>query len=334
MQCVRLAIHGTMPSARGNLPVSCEVSPLQVAELVLAGVCFAGAGLLLPPVTPLAELGRIYDWFRLACNFVFSWCVLFAAGGWLAQGVGTEDGRATGKLLLPMVITLLSFALIFAVEQLAAGPRLDQSLGALIGALGILIGFSWEDCFDVAAGSLAASADLLPDVLTKLLLSTLLCGMAVPAWRWYILPLVFSLETEIAGGAERDAEKADGYLPLLGGGGSPQEAAFRGEEKAAAESLARELALSRIALLAAESRAERAEEALGRGDDAVGNPHRAQIYKFELVLLLKLDKQFPVEQFDATVSQSTVPSPPLRPSSGRAAPRTGAWTASTSCGRS
>ena len=52
---------------------------------------------------------------------------------------------------------------------------------------------------------------------------------------------------------------------------------------------------------------------IGRGDDKVGNPHRAQISQFELfelVLLLKLDKQFPVEQFEATVSQSTVPSPP------------------------
>ena len=51
----------------------------------------------------------------------------------------------------------------------------------------------------------------------------------------------------------------------------------------------------------------------GRGDDTVGNPHRAQIYQFELVelklsnlsffgfvLVLKLDKQFPVEQFEAS----------------------------------
>ena len=53
---------------------------------------------------------------------------------------------------------------------------------------------------------------------------------------------------------------------------------------------------------------------LGRGDDAVGNPHRPQIYKFELfelILLLNLDKQFPFEQFEATVSQSTAPSPLL-----------------------
>ena len=53
---------------------------------------------------------------------------------------------------------------------------------------------------------------------------------------------------------------------------------------------------------------------IGRGDDTVGNPRRAQIDQcelLELVLLLKLDKQFPVEQFEVTVSQSTVPSPPL-----------------------
>ena len=48
---------------------------------------------------------------------------------------------------------------------------------------------------------------------------------------------------------------------------------------------------------------------IGRGDDTVENPHRAQICQFELfelLLLLKLHRQLPVEQFEATVSQSTV----------------------------
>ena len=54
---------------------------------------------------------------------------------------------------------------------------------------------------------------------------------------------------------------------------------------------------------------------LERGDDTVGNPHRAQISQFEffeLILSLKSDKQFPVEQFETTVSRSTVPSSPLK----------------------
>ena len=44
-------------------------------------------------------------------------------------------------------------------------------------------------------------------------------------------------------------------------------------------------------------------------NDMAGNPHRAQISQFELfelIFLLKLDKQLPAERFEATVSQSTV----------------------------
>ena len=55
-------------------------------------------------------------------------------------------------------------------------------------------------------------------------------------------------------------------------------------------------------------------EGVGRGDDTVGNTHRTQISQFdifELILLLKLDKLLPVDQFEATASQSTVPSPLL-----------------------
>ena len=52
-----------------------------------------------------------------------------------------------------------------------------------------------------------------------------------------------------------------------------------------------------------------------RGGDTLGNPHRDQISRFELfelILLLRLDKQFPVERFEAAASQSTVPFPLLR----------------------
>ena len=53
---------------------------------------------------------------------------------------------------------------------------------------------------------------------------------------------------------------------------------------------------------------------LRKGGCTVGNSHRAQISHFELfelIPLLKLDKQLPVEQFEATASQSTIPSPLL-----------------------
>ena len=51
----------------------------------------------------------------------------------------------------------------------------------------------------------------------------------------------------------------------------------------------------------------------GRVDDTVGNPRRARLSQFELlelILLLELDRQVPVERFEPTASQSTVSSPP------------------------
>ena len=64
---------------------------------------------------------------------------------------------------------------------------------------------------------------------------------------------------------------------------------------------------------------------LGRGENTVGNPRRARISQFELfelILLLKLNRQLSVERFEARVSRSTVPSPtltrdPLRHGCGR-----------------
>ena len=52
---------------------------------------------------------------------------------------------------------------------------------------------------------------------------------------------------------------------------------------------------------------------LRRGDATVGNPHRAPVYNLELFELfsLKLDRQLCIEQFEAAVSQSAVPSPRL-----------------------
>ena len=74
------------------------------------------------------------------------------------------------------------------------------------------------------------------------------------------------------------------------------------------------LGLRRIDMTTSALASPLGREELGRGDDnTVGNPHRAQMSQFELVeliLLLRLDKQFPVEQFEATIPQSTVPSPP------------------------
>ena len=52
---------------------------------------------------------------------------------------------------------------------------------------------------------------------------------------------------------------------------------------------------------------------IGRGDNTVGSPHRAQIVQFEFLGAyprIELDDKFPVEQFEATASQFSLQYPP------------------------
>merc|ERR1711920_489836 len=74
-------------------------------------------------------------------------------------------------------------------EDSRAGARAIQQI---INALGILVGFSWEHCFE---GSVAAVAGLTKHPrITKLVLGCLVTILVVPAWRKYVLVKAMMLE--------------------------------------------------------------------------------------------------------------------------------------------
>lgn len=91
--------------------------------------------------------------------------------------------------------------------ELALLPPGDRSrfelqqkiMDTVIDANGILVGFAWERCFDVAVLDLAKevsqktknsaiSAESIEGI-TRVILAVFCAGLIVPAWRWYILPM-------------------------------------------------------------------------------------------------------------------------------------------------
>eukprot|EP00434_Breviolum_minutum_P044955 symbB.v1.2.040210.t3/scaffold7076.1/size13470/1 len=63
----------------------------------------------------------------------------------------------------------------------------------------MLVGFSWERCFDAAVGGLSQGHDAgkhgahahhrqLPAAVCNLILAVILAILVLPAWKWYILP--------------------------------------------------------------------------------------------------------------------------------------------------
>jgi hypothetical protein len=65
--------------------------------------------------------------------------------------------------------------------------RLDMTLRMIIKALGILVGFSWEQCFDEAVASIASRTESPHAVKAFLALSCAL--VIVPAYKMYTLPM-------------------------------------------------------------------------------------------------------------------------------------------------
>merc|ERR1719272_2667250 len=73
----------------------------------------------------------------------------------------------------------------------------DMAIRSIMSAMGLLIGFSWEQCFDASVGAIAAttadsSIKIVNPHTTKLALTIFCAGLLVPAWKWYMLPFIIA----------------------------------------------------------------------------------------------------------------------------------------------
>lgn len=135
-----------------------------------------------------------------------------------AKGVETIKAVAVAVL-----ITFCCYVMIFALDKLAdadfTDDAIDKSIRELIKALGILIGFAWEKSFDAAVVSVAEeAASSLPQSVTKLIMSMIICITVIPAWRWYILPQLQDLgcfDEEDEDAKEEEGEGGEDKKPDL-----------------------------------------------------------------------------------------------------------------------
>eukprot|EP00930_Biecheleria_cincta_P018395 TRINITY_DN14346_c0_g1_i2.p1 TRINITY_DN14346_c0_g1~~TRINITY_DN14346_c0_g1_i2.p1 ORF type:complete len:726 (-),score=152.06 TRINITY_DN14346_c0_g1_i2:71-2218(-) len=126
----------------------------------------------------------------LTLSMGFAWCVFFATRIWLTSWPDLEDPMLLG-VVLTMVITIGSLCSIRLLDLLAdadfTGERADDAIKQLIKAIGLLVGFGWEQCFDQAIVSLSSACPYKHSA--KLVLGLFCVSVIVPAWKWYILPM-------------------------------------------------------------------------------------------------------------------------------------------------
>ena len=229
VQTLRFLISGHLPDAEGNDPKGLKQSNLACELLLFSAFLFGGFDIMCISVrkcfspntgqpdpealrgqsrsqsfrttsfNPLDQEHRWSTWGRDICAMCTAWCLHFSVDWWLSANI-LADG-AVLAVICAVVVTCLALLLIFVLDKLAdmdfTDDEVDTSLRALIQSLGILIGFSWERSFDEAVGGLAEDRvlGLAPPVLT-LLLAVVLASMVMPAWKWYILPVVVAHKEE------------------------------------------------------------------------------------------------------------------------------------------
>eukprot|EP00927_Polykrikos_kofoidii_P083622 TRINITY_DN8614_c0_g3_i1.p1 TRINITY_DN8614_c0_g3~~TRINITY_DN8614_c0_g3_i1.p1 ORF type:complete len:238 (-),score=45.90 TRINITY_DN8614_c0_g3_i1:75-710(-) len=119
----------------------------------------------------------------------FAWCTFYGLVWLVAQWI-TEG--MIGIYTLAVSLSLISFLVIWLLDKIAdadmSPPIVDKVIRKVIGAVGILIGFSWEQCFDEALESIAEVCGGYEHVI-KFGLSVLCVAILIPAWKWYILPM-------------------------------------------------------------------------------------------------------------------------------------------------
>lgn len=212
VQVFRFGICGDLPDGHGGEPEGqigshgLKEGHFEIAFLVMFGYFSAtlcGVIIILnsmpSPFSAFLSTDRVQQAIRMltiTSAMVHCWCLYFA-GVWImaasdmAEWLEVYEDSALLKVILACFLTVYAFTLIFVLEKFASldctGPKVDQAIYTIMGSLGILVGFTWEQAFERSVGTVCQAVKQVPEPLLKCFLALFLVAMVLPAWRMYII---------------------------------------------------------------------------------------------------------------------------------------------------
>mmetsp|Transcript_44224 Transcript_44224/g.100463 ORF Transcript_44224/g.100463 Transcript_44224/m.100463 type:complete len:354 (-) Transcript_44224:55-1116(-) len=153
----------------------------------------------------LPHMGKISRrWLFLLETLVamnIAWCLLnafkwevsrFLQMGLHAGDMLTDPHSTIHHVLLALSVSFASISMVFVLDYIhdldSTGDLADKAIKKVIMAIGILIGFSWEEAFNAGCDAFASLAPgFWGTVLLKFVLGCTVAVVVVPAWRLYIL---------------------------------------------------------------------------------------------------------------------------------------------------
>jgi hypothetical protein len=141
-------------------------------------------------------LRRLNEGIYVATRMCFAWAFFFGGQEILASFPALEGQEELVAVLNALILSMLSLIMLWPLDWLRDQPwtkeKTDAALDGVLRSLGLIIGFSWEQCFDASVDSIAekSNSSNLPfvNVHTTKMGLTVFCGcLLLPAWYKYIL---------------------------------------------------------------------------------------------------------------------------------------------------
>lgn len=215
VQAGRFAVSGTLPNLEGLEEPGQPHTTLAVMLLYGIGVLGSTISIILAlsglfeeeeeaeelteMPSPPPRIQRFWHVMSDAFAMVFAWSMLFGTRWLFDSLLGDRMAAVQGRICLALALSIVSVVAVFGLDTIDDALRAQgQALSAatviriIIGALAILIGFSWESSFDVGVAAVSSSATHRR--LCKFLLGTIVFTFLVPAWRSHILTKQMALE--------------------------------------------------------------------------------------------------------------------------------------------
>eukprot|EP00811_Abedinium_folium_P011056 NODE_2022_length_2310_cov_5.063674.p1 GENE.NODE_2022_length_2310_cov_5.063674~~NODE_2022_length_2310_cov_5.063674.p1 ORF type:complete len:696 (+),score=126.44 NODE_2022_length_2310_cov_5.063674:35-2089(+) len=237
VQACRFNITGVMPDSLGIEEEHYVHSYASIAKLSACTVAFAVLTTIYVQIqeqftkdhSANAALSIWTDFSEVmkgSLAMSFAWALLYAAkwGVAMVECMGSPN-VVHSRVLLAIIISGVAFLVILGLDKIADMPctnsNTDHVIFSIITALGVLVGFAWEQSFD---GGLEVISELTSNpVAAELGLALGVAAIVITPWRKYILVQVITLEKlweeKNLEGSQCEVDSTSGN-PWGGGGGS------------------------------------------------------------------------------------------------------------------
>lgn len=207
----RFAIVGDLPSIEGTVVALPEEIPALFPKVIFAMMCWVLAGVaciwfhhssgFVDPEDELNLKTRLSNIAQNFCTMSVSWAALLAMNYFVRYQQWFESCEAIpAKILIAFLISYVAFFVMWVIDKI--DDRLKERnvisswSGNIILALGLAIGFAWEQSFDAAVDDVSLSLQQYfhfasrATVFGKMFGALILTLVVLPAFRLYIQPII------------------------------------------------------------------------------------------------------------------------------------------------